>query len=140
MAQRTSQRQGLNHLTRSTTMLFVPVIRRSAFHPSLRAFDRFFSDTTPAATEAQPANADTAAFELTFDVPGVTREQLSIGIEGHVIRIETLPEAKRQYKAAYELAQEIDVAKSEAKLENGVLTLKLAKVQPVSKTVKLAIN
>ncbi|MBT0571479.1 Hsp20/alpha crystallin family protein [Curvibacter sp. CHRR-16] len=119
-------------------MLFVPVIRHSAFHPSLRAFDRFFSDTAPA-TETQ-ANADTAAFELTFDVPGVSREQLSIGIEGNVIRIETLPEAKRQYKAAYELAQDIDVSKSEAKLENGVLTLKLAKVAPESKAVKLTIN
>jgi HSP20 family molecular chaperone IbpA len=117
-------------------MLFVPVTRRSAFGPSLRAFDRFFADSAPA---TQPA-AEDKPLELSFDVPGVTREQLSIGIEGNVIRIETLPEAKRQYKAAYELPQDIDVAKSEAKLENGVLTLKLAKVQPESKAVKLAIN
>lgn len=117
-------------------MLFVPVIRRSAFTPSLRAFDRFFADSVPAA----PAAAEDQPLELSFDVPGVTREQLSIGIEGNVIRIETLPEAKRQYKAAYELPQDIDVAKSEAKLENGVLTLKLVKVQPESKAVKLAIN
>jgi len=117
-------------------MLFVPVTRRSAFGPSLRAFDRFFTDSAPA---AQPA-ADDQPLELSFDVPGVTREQLSIGIEGNVIRIETLPEAQRQYKAAYELPQDIDVTKSEAKLENGVLTLKLAKVQPESKATKLAIN
>ena len=117
-------------------MLFVPVIRRSAFAPSLRAFDRFFADSAPAAPKAD----DAKPLELSFDVPGVTREQLSIGIEGNVIRIETLPEAKRQYKAAYELPQDIDVSKSEAKLENGVLTLKLAKVLPESKAVKLAIN
>jgi len=59
---------------------------------------------------------------------------------GNIIRIETLPEAKRQYKTAYELPQDIDVSASEAKLENGVLTLKLVKVQPADKTVKLAIN
>lgn len=117
-------------------MLFVPVIRRSALVPSLRAFDRFFGDTTPVETTA----TESPAYEFTFDVPGVSREQLSIGIEGNVIRIETLPEAKRQYKAAYELPQDIDVSKSEAKLENGVLTLKLAKVLPESKAVKLAIN
>ncbi len=117
-------------------MLFVPVIRRSAFTPSLRAFDRFFADSGPAA----PSAAEDQPLELSFDVPGVTREQLSIGIEGNVIRIETLPEAKRQYKAAYELPQDIDVTKSEAKLENGVLTLKLVKVLPESKAVKLAIN
>jgi HSP20 family protein len=118
-------------------MLFVPVIRRSTFAPSLRAFDRFFGEapSTEAAT-----TTENPAYEFTFDVPGVSREQLSIGIEGNVIRIETLPEAKRQYKAAYELPQDIDVAKSEAKLDNGVLTLKLVKVQPADKTVKLAIN
>lgn len=117
-------------------MLFVPVIRRSAFGPSLRAFDRFFNES--ATTEA--SSTENPAYEFTFDVPGVSREQLSIGIEGNVIRIETLPEAKRQYKAAYELPQDIDVTKSEAKLDNGVLTLKLVKVQPADKTVKLAIN
>ena len=124
-------------------MLFVPVTRRSAFGPSLRAFDRFFADTVRSAEQQQAASQNTQdeqAYTLSFDVPGVTREQLSIGIEGNVIRIETLPEAQRQYKAAYELPQDIDVAKSEAKLENGVLTLKLAKVLPESKTVKLAIN
>lgn len=119
-------------------MLFVPVIRRSAFSPSLRAFDRFFNESAPA---EQPASAaEDKAYELSFDVPGVSREQLSIGIEGNVIRIETLPEAKRQYKAAYELPQDIDVSASEAKLENGVLTLKLAKLKPESKATKLAIN
>ena len=117
-------------------MFFVPVIRRSTFAPSLRAFDRFFNESAP----AEQPTADDKPLELSFDVPGVSREQLSIGIEGNVIRIETLADAKRQYKAAYELPQDIDVSKSEAKLENGVLTLKLVKVQPESKAVKLAIN
>jgi len=124
-------------------MLFVPVTRRSAFGPSLRAFDRFFADAVRSEEQPQAApqnTQDEQAYTLSFDVPGVSREQLSIGIEGNVIRIETLPEAKRQYKAAYELPQDIDVSKSEAKLENGVLMLKLAKVQPADKTVKLAIN
>lgn len=123
-------------------MLFVPVIRRSAFGPSLRAFDRFFADTVRSEERraASQERQEEQAYTLTFDVPGVTREQLSIGIEGNVIRLETLPEAKRQYKAAYELPQDIDVANSEAKLENGVLTLKLAKLKPESKATKLAIN
>ena len=117
-------------------MLFVPVTRRSAFGPSLRAFDRFFTDSAPA---TQPA-AEDKPLELVFDVPGVTREQLSIGIEGNVIRIETLPEAKRQYKAAYELPEEIDAEATSAKLENGVLTLALAKKQPVDKSRKIEVK
>ena len=46
-------------------------------------------------------------------MPGVSCEQLFIGIEGHAIRIETLHEAQRQYKATYELPQDINVSMSE---------------------------
>ena len=127
-------------------MLFVPTLRRSAFAPSLRAFDRSLDRVFDNAVrnrlfvEAAEATQDDKFIELTFDMPGVAREQLSIGIEGKVVRIETLPEAKRQYKAAYELTQDIDASASEAKLENGVLTLKLSKVQPQDRSVKLTIN
>jgi HSP20 family molecular chaperone IbpA len=48
------------------------------------------------------------------------------------VRIETKAEAKRQFKAAYELPQDIDTTASGAKLENGVLTLTLAKLVPPS--------
>ena len=48
--------------------------------------------------------------------------------------------AARAYKAAYELPQDIDVASSEARLENGVLTLKLAKQVAVSRVAELVIN
>ena len=73
-------------------------------------------------------------------MPGLSREDLSIGIEGAVVRIESKAEAKRQFKAAYELPLDIDVAASEAKLENGVLTLKLGKKLPVSNVAQLPIN
>lgn len=117
-------------------MFFVPATRRSYFAPSF--FDRFFEEA--AGSQAEKSEAGDKVIELSFDLPGIAREQLSIGIEGKVVRIETLPGAKRQYKAAYELMQEIDAASSEAKLENGVLTLKLAKVQPQDRSVKLTIN
>ena len=124
-------------------MLFAPVIRRAAFVPTLRSFDRFFDEATraPASrTSSYRIEQDDKAYTLSFDLPGIAKEQLSIGIEANVVRLETLPEAARQYKAAYQLPQDIDVAASQAKLENGVLTLKLAKVQPESKVTKLAIN
>ncbi len=71
---------------------------------------------------------------------GIAREQLSIGIEGRIVRIETKEGATRQYKSAYELPQDIDVSASVAKLENGVLTLKLVKVVPVNKVAELVIT
>ena len=124
-------------------MLFAPIIRRTAYAPTLRSLDRFFDEAlqAPAARAGSGHIAqDDKTYTLSFDMPGIGKEQLSIGIEGNVVRLESLPEAPRQYKAAYELPLDIDVASSVAKLENGVLTLKLVKVQPESKAVKLTIN
>jgi HSP20 family molecular chaperone IbpA len=129
-------------------MFFTPVIRRSSFVPPLRGVDRQFERwlaeglQTPApkagAVKAS-VSQDDKAVTLSFDLPGVNKAQLSIAIEGHVVRIESLAEAPRVYKLAYELPQDIDAASSEAKLENGVLTLKLAKLGPVSKSQPLNI-
>lgn len=126
-------------------MFFTPVIRRSAFNPALRSLDRFFDETALAPAALAKATSyriqqDDKAYTLSFDMPGIAKEQLSIGIEGNVVRLESKADAPRQYKAAYELPQDIDVAASDAKLENGVLTLKLAKQVPVSKVTQLTIN
>ena len=73
-------------------------------------------------------------------MPGIAKEHLTIGIEANTVRIDSLPEAARQYNAAYELPLDIDASKSEAKLEHGVLTLKLAKLVPQSQVKHLTIN
>ncbi|MDP3821763.1 MAG: Hsp20 family protein [Burkholderiales bacterium] len=86
---------------------------------------------TPAARTFD-VKQDDKAWTVTLDLPGIAREELSINIEGAIVRIETTAEAKRQFKAAYELPQDIDAANTGAKLENGVLTLTLAKQVPVS--------
>jgi HSP20 family molecular chaperone IbpA len=126
-------------------MFFTPVLRTRAVSPGFRAFDRGFErfvnealrgDAQARATVEQ----DEAAWTITLDVPGVTREELEIGIEANVVRITTKAEAKRQYKAAYEMPQDVDVATSEARLDNGVLTLKLGKKAPVSNVSQLAVN
>ncbi|MBK9439803.1 MAG: Hsp20 family protein [Comamonadaceae bacterium] len=83
---------------------------------------------------------DEQSFTLTFDVPGISREQLVVGIEGNVVRLSSAEGAPRQYRFACELPQDIDASQSEAKLEHGVLTLKLAKVVPVSRVTELVIH
>jgi HSP20 family protein len=118
-------------------MFFAPVVRTRAVSPAYRSFDRSFERFVNdaffgSATTGVNVQQDDKAWTVTLDVPGVTREELAINIEGAVVRIETKPEAKRQFKAAYELPQDIDAEATAAKLENGVLTLTLAKKQPVS--------
>jgi len=124
-------------------MIFAPTVRSRSFSPRAfdRSFERFFNDAFAyAPTRSLKVEQDDKSWTLSLDVPGLAREDLSIGIEGAVVRIESKAEAKRQYKASYELPLEIDAAASEAKLENGVLTLKLAKKVPVSNVAQLAIN
>ncbi|MGB3072078.1 MAG: Hsp20/alpha crystallin family protein [Ottowia sp.] len=115
-----------------------PAARRSVYGPALRSLDRFLDDTFRAA--GAQFSEDDKSWTLVLDLPGVSREQLSIAIEGQSVKIETVEDAPRQYKKAYEFPRHIDTATSTAKLENGVLTLTLAKPAPVSKAVALEIH
>ncbi len=123
-------------------MFYSPAtVRRAAFN---HAFNNALSGSAaPATATGIPAfdlTQDDTSYTFSFDVPGIAKEQLTIGIEGNVVRLESVADAKRQYKAAYELPQDIDVSASEAKLENGVLTIKLAKLVPVNKVTQLPIH
>lgn len=134
---------------RRTSMFFAtaahPLARRYAYTHAGRGLDRFLQEAVR--TEARPScNAsasvpqDDTAYTLSLDVPGVAKDQLSIAIEGTVVRIHSKEGAPRRYQAAYEFPQEIDTATSEAKLEHGVLTLKLAKKQPVNTATELTVH
>jgi HSP20 family protein len=113
----------------------------SSYRPNLWS-DSFFSDAfdSTAVSQRVHVDSDETSITLTLDVPGLSKEQLTIGIEGRVVRIASKDDAPRSFKAAYKVASEIDASKSEAKLENGVLTLKLGKVAPASRETVLAIN
>lgn len=118
-------------------MFFAPVLRTRAVSPAFRSFDRSFERFVndaffQNAGRGLDLSEDEKAWTVTLDLPGVAKEDLSVTIEGTVARIETRAEAKRQFKAAYELPQDIDAEASAAQLENGVLTLTLAKKAPVS--------
>lgn len=115
-----------------------PAVRNSAL-------DRFLSETFSSLNDAGGSASVSVedqekAYTLQLDVPGLAREQLDIGIEADVVRISSKDDAPRKIKAAYRFPLEIDVANSSAKLENGVLTLTLAKVVPISKVTQLAIQ
>lgn len=128
-------------------MFFAPAIRTTAATPALGlldgAFERFMNDSLPgmrAPTTWHHLEEDDKSWTLTLDVPGIAKEHLSVNVEDQLVRIETSRESKRQFKAAYELPQEVDVEACQAKLEHGVLTLKLAKLQQPSKARQIAIG
>ena len=100
------------------------------------------AEPNPTSRSQRPSavEQDEQSFTLSFDVPGVSREQLVVGIEGNVVRLSSAEGAPRSYHFACELPQDIDAGQSAAKLENGVLTLKLAKVAPVNRVTELVIH
>ena len=126
-------------------MFFAPVVRTRAVAPSFRSFDRSFERFVneaffaPASTGLK-VEQDDKAWTVTLDMPGIAREDLQVNIEGSVVRIETKAEAARQYKAAYELPQDIDIEASDATLVNGVLVLKLTKKVPVSTARQITVK
>ena len=128
-------------------MLFAPVSRQATYSPSVRSldrsFERFFHDVAfvrqPGAKDHR-FTQDEQSWTLSIDVPGVAKDQLNIAIEGAVVRIDSTEAAARKVKASYELPLAVDAANSTASLENGVLTLKLAKKLPVRQIAQLSIQ
>ncbi|KAF1022052.1 MAG: hypothetical protein GAK30_01393 [Paracidovorax wautersii] len=127
-------------------MFLTPTLRTLSYSPALRSFDRsferFIGGTVHAAGRPASArfNEDEATWTLSVDLPGLAKEQLAIDIEGAVLRIASTEEAPRKVKLAYEFPQAIDAAASSARLEHGVLTLKLAKKAPQSTATSLQID
>lgn len=118
-----------------------PQLRRHAYANTGRALERFMEDALRSSPNKPCAySQDETTFTLNLDVPGVSKEQLAIAIEGAVVRISSKDGAPRRYSAAYEFPQEIDTATSDAKLENGVLTLKLVKKVPLSNATELVVH
>jgi HSP20 family molecular chaperone IbpA len=121
-------------------MYFAPALRTRSYAPD-RSFERFLSDSffSPAYGSLKVQQSD-EAWTLSLDVPGVAREQLTLEVDGTVVRLGTVAEAPRQFKAAYELPAEIDADATSAKLENGVLTLTLGKRKPVVTSRTIAVQ
>ncbi|WP_313296626.1 Hsp20/alpha crystallin family protein [Diaphorobacter sp.] len=126
-------------------MIFAPVIHRHATFGLPRVSDaalqRFMQNTlhTAQPNDVQVSKDDNGV-TLQLDVPGLSREQIHIRIEGKQVHLTSVEGAPRSVRRSWELAEEIDTAASSAKLEHGVLTLHLAKLAPVDKSVQLTIN
>lgn len=126
-------------------MYFTPTTRRAAFVQAPRPDDATLQRFLLAAGAQAPlqypvtVNDSEQATTLTLDVPGLAREQITIRLEDKQVSLQSVGGAPRPLKRAWELPHEIDTATSSATLENGVLTVVLGKLVPVSKAVTLPI-
>ena len=86
---------------------------------------------------------DAGGITLTADLPGVDQSELSIGIDGRTLTLEAplrLGEANslvsvyaevraNRYQRSFELSSELDTTQFDASLKDGVLTLRLPKLE-----------
>ena len=122
--------------------------------------DDFFKDVSPA-FYVKPLHGDALpaqirvdvketpqAYTLEAEVPGVSKEDIHVNVEGNVVTLRTevkqqdrqtdgekLLRSERYYGAvsrSFQLPQDIDNATSKAKYENGVLQLTLPKKLPTA--------
>ncbi len=120
------------------------------------SLDRFFggSSAPTARTPAMDVGESDSAYTLRFDVPGVSREQLQVTVEGRRVSVATEAAAGEpaeeqrvlyrersaaRYARTVSLPAEVDSAGSQARFDNGVLTLTLPKKVPTG-AQKISVN
>ena len=96
---------------------------------------------------------DANGITVKADLPGVTRENLNIGVDGDTLTIEgavTLGESAKlqgvyaevrvgQYRRTFVLSRDLDTGKIEASLGNGVLHLHIPKLE-MAKPRRIAVK
>ena len=153
-------------------MFIVPVSRRAAVRARHfdglfdNAFDQLFAqpaaDSAPVRRPAIDVTESDRGYVVTLDVPGVSREDVKVSIDGR--RVSIVAEARSaeapaaadtteaprstdrvllreravaSFARSFTLQSEIDQASSQAKLDNGVLTLTLVKRDPVATQISV---
>lgn len=152
-------------------MFLIPASRRGHANRTYyvnRAFDRLFDDTLAHVFAPRAQSAESAArspaldvsetdstYTVTVDLPGVSKEDVKVSVDGRVVTLEAQAQPAQEtkegervvyrersavsYSRSVTLPVEVDEAASQAKLDNGVLTLTLAKkVAPGA--ARIAVN
>ncbi|KQV92549.1 MULTISPECIES: Hsp20/alpha crystallin family protein [unclassified Roseateles] len=108
-----------------------------------RVLRQFDAEANATRTPALDVSEDDKAYRVTVDMPGVAKDAVKVRIEGRRVNIETATEEAAaptdgsrvlyrerraaSYARSFSLPAEIDQGQSEARFENGVLTLNLVK-------------
>ncbi|MCW5660166.1 MAG: Hsp20/alpha crystallin family protein [Burkholderiaceae bacterium] len=123
------------------------------------SFDRFFTGARNGTSEKRSPALDVAeseqAYTVRLDLPGVTKDDVKVSIEGRSVSIEAQPaqaperkdgdrvlvreRAARSFARSFVLPLELDEERSKARLDHGVLTLELAKRQ-AAQPIRINVN
>lgn len=123
----------------------------------LKIFDDIWEGTQMPAMPAFKVDIseDEEAFHIEAEMPGLTKEDITLGVEEDVLTIKgerkkETEEKKKNYhrvertygsfSRSFNLGELIDQEKIEASFENGILHVNLPKAQEVRKTKEISIK
>jgi HSP20 family protein len=135
---------------------------------ALRGFDdvvsRFFGDAAPARKPALDVHESDTYYTVQIDMPGIAKDSVDVAIEGRQVSVKAQSQRSEERKAdeapnaaapvdrvvyrerasaaiarSFTLPLELDESQSSAKLDNGVLTLMLAKKREAPRS-KITVN
>jgi len=108
-----------------------------------RVLRQFDAEADAARTPALDVSEDDKGYHVTVDMPGVAKDAVKVRVEGRRVQVETVAEEATaptdgsrvlyrerraaRYARSFSLPVEIDQGQSQARFENGVLTLNLVK-------------
>lgn len=122
-----------------------PVLPRAALRRPLPAFGCVAADDAATRSPRLDVLETDSGYQVVLDMPGVAKDQLDVNVAGRRVEVSTRAaaaaagSADAQPRALYRergsasyartvvLPEEVDNAQSKARLDNGVLTLTLAK-------------
>ena len=89
--------------------------RRQLYSPAGRSLERFLDEAVVATRQKSAAiEQDETSFTLSFDVPGIAREQLSIGIEGSIVVLRKMMYSMDELEATEFLVDKLKATKNNA--------------------------
>jgi HSP20 family protein len=127
-------------------MLLMPPVFATS-HDLDAVVDRFLRSPSVNAASAPALDVEQtdSGYTVTLDMPGVAKEDVKVTIDGKRVTVEARsPESKaddgkrliyrersaRRFARSFTMPEALDQSASSAKLDNGVLTLSLAKLAP----------
>lgn len=123
----------------------------------LKLFDDIWSGSQMQSVPAfrVDISEDAAAFHIDAELPGLSKEQISLNIEDDVLVIKAerkadVEEHKKDYhrvermsgsfSRSFNIGEAIDQNAIQADFDNGILHITLAKAAPVKRTKEISIN
>lgn len=115
----------------------------------VREFDNLFNSMASTTWADSPSygayHQHTREDEILIEVPlvGMVRENVSVDVTNNVLAVDAKTDGKTRYARNFQqkwiLTQDSDLDNITAKLENGLLSVRIPRIKPVKKVINVSV-